>query len=52
MVVNGIRMTITAKMLTITVNGMRQLRRSTMLGRVDLPLTVMYCFFAITTSET
>ena len=52
MVANGMRMTITAKRLTITVSGTRQPRRSTVFGRVDLPLTVMYCFFAMTTSET
>ena len=33
------------------VSGQRHLPRSTMLGRVDLPDTVMYCFRATTKSD-
>ena len=52
MVAKGIRITTTAKRLTSTVSGMRHLRKSTMFGRVDLPLTVIYWRFAITKSDT
>ena len=50
-VAKGTRITMQANRLTSTVMGVRHLPRSTMLGRVDLPDTVMYCFRAITTSD-
>ena len=50
MVAKGISTTIMANRLTSTVSGTRHLPRSTMLGRVDLPDTVMYCFRATTKS--
>ena len=51
MVAKGMRMTTTAKRETRTVKGTRQKRRSTTAGLTDFPETVMYCFFASTTSE-
>ena len=51
MVAKGMRITTTAKRETRTVKGTRQKRRSTTAGLTDLPETVMYCFFASTTSE-
>ncbi len=44
----GIITTIRAKSTTNRVMGMRHRPRSTMLGRVDLPETVMYCFLPTT----
>ena len=43
-VANGMITTISANAVTSSVTGRRHLPSSTMLGRVDLPETVMYCF--------
>ena len=43
-VANGSATTTSANSATATVTGSRQRPSSTMLGRVDLPDTVMYCF--------
>ena len=51
MVANGIRITMTANRDTRIVSGIRHLRRSTIAGLTDLPDTVIYCFFASTTSD-
>ena len=50
-VAKGISTTMMANRLTRMVNGQRHLPRSTMLGRVDLPDTVMYCLRATTKSD-
>ena len=51
MVMNGRMITMKENRLTPAVVTQRHLPRSTMLGRVDLPDTVMYCLRAMTTSE-
>ena len=43
-VANGMITTTSAKAVTSSVTGRRHLPSSTILGRVDLPETVMYCF--------
>jgi hypothetical protein len=44
-VTKGMMTTTRANMITKAVMGILHLPRSTMLGRVDFPLTVMYCYF-------
>ena len=51
MVMKGMTITMMENRLTSAVVSPRQRPRSTMLGRVDLPDTVMYCLRATTTSE-
>ncbi len=51
MVVKGISTMMMATSVTSAVSGLRQLRSSTMLGRVLLPDTVTYCFLASTKSD-
>ena len=51
MVIKGMMITMMENRLTSTVVSPRHLPRSTILGRVDLPETVMYCLRATTTSE-
>jgi hypothetical protein len=48
---NGKTTIIKAKALISIVNKRRHLPKSTILGRVDFPETVIYCFFPITKVE-
>ena len=52
MVTKGIPITTTANRDVSTVSGSRHFPSSTVVGRTDLPDTVMYCFRFITVSDT